>query len=115
MPVDNNNFDSLAINKLYEELNAAKNEIETRKNQLQNEINQYNKALMEYRIKSVYRVLGFMSWDTQRLTYDHIQLLLVHCMNKLNGNIDGTELKLEYDYSYEEGQKRKSLDNKKRD
>lgn len=45
--------------------------------------------ILEYRIESVKRVLEyFQGLDTD---FDN---LIVHCINKLNGNIDGIELAL---------------------
>ena len=45
--------------------------------------------VLEYRIESVKRVLEYFSGlDTD---FDN---LIVHCINKLNGNIDGIELAL---------------------
>ncbi len=45
--------------------------------------------VLEYRIESVKRVLEyFRGLDTD---FDN---LIVHCLNKLNGNIDGIELEL---------------------
>lgn len=45
--------------------------------------------ILEYRIESVKRVLDyFRGLDTD---FDN---LIVHCFNKLNGNIDGIELAL---------------------
>ena len=58
--------------------------------------NTYNKLIIEYRIKSVYRVLDYIRskkiTDSKRL-----DILLCHCQNKLNGNIDGIELDLRSD------------------
>lgn len=55
--------------------------------------NTYNKLIIEYRMKSVDRVLDYIRskkiTDSKRL-----DILLCHCQNKLNGNIDGTELDL---------------------
>ena len=51
--------------------------------------NEIQKEILEYRIKSVKRVLEYFSGlDTD---FDN---LIVHCLNKLNGNIDGIELEL---------------------
>lgn len=53
----------------------------------------YNKLIIEYRMKSVDRVLDYIRskkiTDSKRL-----DVLLCHCQNKLNGNIDGIELDL---------------------
>ena len=53
--------------------------------------------LIEYRIKSTNRVLEFIRMGVERLDPNTINRLLTHCMNKLNGNIDGIECTLEYD------------------
>lgn len=51
--------------------------------------NQIQKEVLEYRIESVKRVLEyFQGLDTD---FDN---LITHCLNKLNGNIDGIELEL---------------------
>lgn len=54
----------------------------------------YNDNIIKYRIKSVDRVLDYIL--AKKITDPHrLDLLLCHCQNKLNGNIDGTELNLE--------------------
>ena len=56
----------------------------------------YKELIVKYRIKSVDRVLSYIRMkgiaDKKEL-----DLLLCHCQNKLNGNIDGTELNLHYE------------------
>lgn len=58
--------------------------------------NAYNKKIVEYRIESVQRVLDYIRCkkitDVRRL-----DILLCHCQNKLNGNIDGCEIDLHED------------------
>lgn len=49
---------------------------------------------LKYRIKSVIRVLEYMSRQGDKLTFQEGDDLIVHCLNKLNGNIDGIELNL---------------------
>lgn len=53
-------------------------------------------VIVKYRIKSVDRVLSYvrMKGITDKKELD---LLLCHCQNKLNGNIDGNELNLHYE------------------
>jgi len=71
-------------------LNAQKLDIEAQQKKLQQDLNAYRKT-------SVYRVLDFIAYGVERLNPSTIRTLLVHCMNKLNGNIDGIECTLKYD------------------
>ena len=50
---------------------------------------------IEYRIESVNRVLGFIRSEYSAGRICDLEALLCHCQNKLNGNIDGTELTLD--------------------
>lgn len=49
----------------------------------------------QYRVKSVSRVLDFIRSEYRAGRICDLETLLCHCQNKLNGNIDGTELTLE--------------------
>ena len=51
--------------------------------------NEIQKEVLEYRIESVKRVLEYY----KGLDNDYDKLF-THCLNKLNGNIDGVELSL---------------------
>lgn len=51
--------------------------------------------LNAYRIESVNRVLDFVRSEYRAGRICNLETLLCHCQNKLNGNIDGTELDLE--------------------
>ncbi len=51
-------------------------------------------ALLEYRSASVLRVLDRVDDLLRCGEVDEIRTLIVHCINKLNGNIDGVELGL---------------------
>lgn len=56
----------------------------------------YRELIVKYRIKSVNRVLAYIR--TKGITDKRkLDLLLCHCQNKLSGNIDGTELDLNYE------------------
>lgn len=56
----------------------------------------YNKLIVKYRIESVNRVLAYIR--AKGITdKKELDMLLCHCQNKLNGNIDGTELDLHYE------------------
>ena len=58
--------------------------------------NTYNKLIIEYREKSVDRVLDYIR--SKKITDSKmLDILLCHCQNKLNGNIDGIELDLRSD------------------
>lgn len=54
----------------------------------------YDKIVKEYRIQSVIRVLDNLHRKlyTNKTDYKEIEKLIVHCLNKLHGNIDGIEL-----------------------
>lgn len=49
----------------------------------------------KYRINSACRVLDFLRSNIKNIKPNQLETYLVHCMNKLNGNIDGIELSLE--------------------
>lgn len=48
-----------------------------------------------YRLESVDRVLNFIRGEYRAGRICDLEALLCHCQNKLNGNIDGTELTLD--------------------
>lgn len=48
-----------------------------------------------YRADSVDRVLDFIRSEYRQGRLCNLEILLCHCQNKLNGNIDGTELTLD--------------------
>lgn len=47
---------------------------------------------LAYRLESVDRVLDFIRGEYRAGRICDLEALLCHCQNKLNGNIDGTEL-----------------------
>ena len=55
----------------------------------------YNSKIVKYRMKSVSRVLDFIRSEYTAGRICDLETLLCHCQNKLNGNIDGTELTLD--------------------
>lgn len=55
----------------------------------------YNSNISKYRINSVNRVLDFIRNEYTAGRVCNLETLLCHCQNKLNGNIDGTELDLD--------------------
>lgn len=48
-----------------------------------------------YRVDSVDRILDFIRSEYRQGRLCDLETLLCHCQNKLNGNIDGTELTLD--------------------
>lgn len=57
--------------------------------------NNYAELMAIYRIESVNRVLDFIRDEYRVGRICDLEVLLCHCQNKLNGNIDGTELDLD--------------------
>ena len=55
----------------------------------------YNSKIVKYRKESVNRVLDFIRSEYRAGRICDLETLLCHCQNKLNGNIDGTELNLD--------------------
>lgn len=55
----------------------------------------YNSKIVKYRTESVDRVLDFIRSEYKAGRICDLETLLCHCQNKLNGNIDGTELTLD--------------------
>ena len=79
-----------------EDIKLRQRIIETAKLELEECKHEHEKMLSEYRRDSVDRVLSYIR--TKKITDAHeLDLLLCHCKNKLNGNIDGTELNLHYE------------------
>ena len=50
----------------------------------------------EYRIASAKRVISFVRDNFKKMSDREVDVYLVHCLNKLNGNIDGVELGLAF-------------------
>ena len=55
----------------------------------------YNSKIVKYRRESVNRVLDFVRSEYRAGRICNLEILLCHCQNKLNGNIDGVELDLD--------------------
>lgn len=55
----------------------------------------YNSKIVKYRKESVNRVLDFVRSEYRAGRICDVEILLCHCQNKLNGNIDGVELDLD--------------------
>ena len=55
----------------------------------------YNSKIVKYRMESANRVLDFIRSEYKAGRVCDLEVLLCHCQNKLNGNIDGIELDLD--------------------
>lgn len=63
---------------------------------IDNEVKDLQIKKMQYRIDSVNRVLDYLRGRATLLTPNDIGTYLCHCQNKLNGNLDGLELTLDF-------------------
>lgn len=79
-----------------EELLGERAKLLAKKQDLEEDFKRVNKELEKYRRESAERVIEFVAWNSAKLTEKEINTLLIHTLNKLNGNIDGIELDLEY-------------------
>lgn len=80
----------------FDKLKNIKNQIDMQKTFIDQLENTLTTKTLEYRIESVKRVLNYIDdkcWKKEDIKY--LQTLIVHCINKLNGNLDGLELSLE--------------------
>lgn len=82
------------VRKSQEVLEKEYKAIERRRQELKREIINIESDLIEYRIKSAKRVIEFVARNNEKISPRYIETYLVHCLNKLNGNIDGVELTL---------------------
>ena len=79
-----------------EELLGERTKLFAKKQDLEEDFKKVNEQLEKYRRESAERVIEFVAWNSAKLTEKEINTLLIHSLNKLNGNIDGIELDLEY-------------------
>lgn len=98
----------IALEKMYanckdkeEDVKRACEMVKEAESEYQDCKNEYFRAVNEYRRRGVDRVLSYIRH--KGITDAHeLDVLLCHCQNKLNGNIDGTELNLHYEEKSEE-------------
>lgn len=91
--------DQKAVNVLYDYYSQCReicNESVRKISNLENDLKQSKMkervALLEYRSASVLRVLNHVNDLLKYDKSDRVEPLIVHCINKLNGNIDGVEI-----------------------
>ncbi|MEG1529396.1 MAG: hypothetical protein RR405_03485 [Clostridia bacterium] len=76
------------LKEMYEQIENDSERIRSLKASLED-------SIVDYRIKSVYRVLDYIhtkSFGGKEISNKELNNLTTHCLNKLNGNIDGIEL-----------------------
>jgi len=81
----------------YNKTKTMYNEIEKKEALVRQLNNEIEIETYKYRIESVGRVLGYINdlcWS-KKVEEKQLNTYIVHCLNKLNGNIDGVELSLE--------------------
>lgn len=83
------NYNKGHLLSFYEAIENKRKEQDEYIKQVQKIDNEIKVELLEYRINSVNRVLNYLVGLDE-----DIDNLLTHCINKLNGNIDGIELDL---------------------
>ena len=79
----------------YEQLLKAERELRDLAKKREKLENDRENFAYNYRADSVDRVLDFIRSEYRQGRLCDLEILLCHCQNKLNGNIDGTELTLD--------------------
>lgn len=88
-------MDKNEVLNFYNEIERKRKEMKIMETQVQQIDNEIQLEIEQYRNKSVTRVLEYINdkcWNNENI--DNLQNLIIHCLNKLNGNIDGIELSL---------------------
>lgn len=88
-------MDKEQCENLYKEIEDIRKERTIAEKQVQQMNRDIEIKILQYRIKSVERVLDYINdkcWKKEEIKDLHNKI--VHCLNKLSGNIDGIELTL---------------------
>lgn len=89
-------FDAIeAIKAEHEQLLKVERELSDLAEKREKLENERERFVYRYRADSVDRVLDFIRSEYRQGRLCDLETLLCHCQNKLNGNIDGTELDLD--------------------
>ena len=89
-------FDAIeAIKVEHEQLLKVRKELSDLAEKREKLENERERFAYRYRADSVDRVLDFIRSEYRQGRLCNLEVLLCHCQNKLNGNIDGTELTLD--------------------
>ena len=89
-------LDKNEILNLYNEIERKRKEMNIIESQVRKLDQEIQLETEKYRNRSVARVLEYINnkcWDDENI--DDLHILMVHCLNKLNGNVDGIELSLQ--------------------
>ena len=84
------------MQNIYNSIEEKREEMRITEKQVQKLDREITLELERYRNKSVERVLDYINdkcWKHENI--DNLHSLITHCLNKLNGNLDGIELSLE--------------------
>ena len=88
-------FDAIeAVKAQHEQLLKVERELSDLAKKREKLENERERFAYRYRADSVDRVLDFIRSEYRQGRLCNLEVLLCHCQNKLNGNIDGTELTL---------------------
>lgn len=88
------------VNNLYECSQRLKRDMKVAEQNVADLKAEYDGCITAYRIASVNRVLEHIDYQVRNghsFSSKRLSTLMVHCQNKLNGNIDGIELSLSLD------------------
>lgn len=80
---------------IIDKLNENQRNLEERYNSLREKKEILIANIQQTRIDEVYNVLEYIKLKASKLSPTEINILLVHCQNKLNGNIDTIFLKFD--------------------
>lgn len=87
-------MDDKRVETAYREMVSFQSQVKDCKKKLQELMIAKEEAEFNYRKESVNRVLDWIRSEYRKGNVVNIETYLYHCQNKLNGNIDGTELDL---------------------
>ena len=89
-------FDAIeAVKAEHEQLLKVERELSDLAKKREKLENESARSAYRYRADSVDRVADFIRLEYRQGRLCDLEALLCHCQNKLNGNIDGTELTLD--------------------
>ena len=83
------------VDEALAKLKECKTRVQGLKNSLEHEEQKRKELEWEYRRESVNRVLDYIATEYRQGRLCNLDIMFTHCMNKLNGNIDGVEITLD--------------------
>lgn len=91
------NFDKGELLNFYEEIENKRNERDEHIEQVEKLAHDIQFGLLEYRMRSVHRCLRYLVGIDKNM-----DKTLNHCIDKLDGKLDGEELDLKEELDYEQ-------------